>query len=200
MQAVFIDFEYHLKASHFAFAFTTKTISGLFSCFARWIKSQNYLSLQQNKSTDPKFQNPNREMMEQKSIKNFKKLVADFRALTTKDNQNKTKNLKETNLETITRVERQTKLQLLRIERLIAISSLTKKNRNLLAEQRKQKRRYHGVYSDDGVESGDKFSKSDNEEIFKKKTNAQTEKRTVAKTKTEPAMNLKKQNKTVHCN
>ena len=82
----------------------------------------------------------------------------------------------------------------------IAISSLTKKNRNLLAEQRKQKRRYHGVYSDDGVESGDKFSKSDNEEIFKKKTNAQTGKRTVAKTKTEPAMNLKKQNKTVHCN
>ena len=77
---------------------------------------------------------------------------------------------------------------------------MTKKNRNLLAEQRKQKRRYHGVYSDDGVESGDKFSKSDNEEIFKKKTNAQTGKRTVAKTKTEPAMNLKKQNKTVHCN
>ena len=39
--------------------------------------------------------------MEQKSIKNFKKLVANFRALTTKfqkDNQNKTKNLKETNL------------------------------------------------------------------------------------------------------
>ena len=40
-------------------------------------------------------------MMEQKNIKNFKKLVADFRALTTKvqkDNQKKTKNLKETNL------------------------------------------------------------------------------------------------------
>ena len=35
--------------------------------------------------------------MEQKSIENFKKLVADFRALTTKvqkDNQNKTKKLK----------------------------------------------------------------------------------------------------------
>ena len=40
-------------------------------------------------------------MMEQKSIENFKKLVANFRALTTKvqkDNQNKTKNLKETNI------------------------------------------------------------------------------------------------------
>ena len=40
-------------------------------------------------------------MMEQKNIKNFKKLVADFRALTTKvqkDNQDKIKNLKETNL------------------------------------------------------------------------------------------------------
>ena len=40
-------------------------------------------------------------MMEQKSIKNFKKLAADFRASTTKDkkdNQNKTKNLKEINL------------------------------------------------------------------------------------------------------
>ena len=39
--------------------------------------------------------------MEQKSIKNFKKLAADFRASTTKDkkdNQNKTKNLKEINL------------------------------------------------------------------------------------------------------
>ena len=38
--------------------------------------------------------------MKQKSIENFKKLVADFRTLTTKvqkDNQNKTKNLKETN-------------------------------------------------------------------------------------------------------
>ena len=38
--------------------------------------------------------------MEQKSIKNFKKLAADFRASTTKvqkDNQNKTKNLKEIN-------------------------------------------------------------------------------------------------------
>ena len=36
-------------------------------------------------------------MMEQKSIKTFKKLVANFRALTKKfqkDNQNKTKNLK----------------------------------------------------------------------------------------------------------
>ena len=35
--------------------------------------------------------------MEQKSIKNFKELVADFRALTTKvqkDNQSKTKKLK----------------------------------------------------------------------------------------------------------
>ena len=104
--------------------------------------------------------------MKQKSIKNFKKLVADFRTLTTKvqkDNQNKTKNLKETNLvleackkeyqklyleyenlkkknaksskrnclniETITRVEQRTKLQLLRIERLnLTLSSLTKKN------------------------------------------------------------------------
>ena len=40
-------------------------------------------------------------MMDQKGIENFKKLVADFRALTTKvqkDNQNKTKSLKETNL------------------------------------------------------------------------------------------------------
>ena len=39
--------------------------------------------------------------MDQKGIENFKKLVADFRALTTKvqkDNQNKTKSLKETNL------------------------------------------------------------------------------------------------------
>ena len=39
--------------------------------------------------------------MDQESIKNFKKLVADFRTLTTKvqkDNQNKTKSLKETNL------------------------------------------------------------------------------------------------------
>ena len=104
-------------------------------------------------------------MMEQKSIENFKKLVANFRALTTKvqkDNQNKTKNLKEANLvleackkeyqklhlehenfkkntksskrncldiETTTSVERQTKLELLKIERLnLAISTLTKKN------------------------------------------------------------------------
>ena len=40
-------------------------------------------------------------MTEQNSIENFKKLVADIRALTTKiqeDIQNKTKNLKETNL------------------------------------------------------------------------------------------------------
>ena len=39
--------------------------------------------------------------MDQKSIEHFKKLVTDFRALTTKvqkDNQNKTKSLKETNL------------------------------------------------------------------------------------------------------
>ena len=39
--------------------------------------------------------------MEQKSIKNFEMLVADFISLTTKvqkDNQNVTKNLKETNL------------------------------------------------------------------------------------------------------
>ena len=111
-------------------------------------------------NTDPKFQNPNREMMEQKNIKNFKKLVADLRTLTTKvqkDNQNQTKNLKDTNLvleackkeyqklylehrnlkkntnclniETITKVERQPKLQLLRIERLnLVISTLTKKN------------------------------------------------------------------------
>ena len=41
-------------------------------------------------------------MMDQKSIENFKKLVAYFGVLTTKvqnDNQNKTKSLKETNLE-----------------------------------------------------------------------------------------------------
>ena len=40
-------------------------------------------------------------MIDQKSIGNFKKLIADYRALTTKvqkDNQNKTKSLKETNL------------------------------------------------------------------------------------------------------
>ena len=40
-------------------------------------------------------------MMYQKGIENFKKLVADFRALTTKvqkDNPNKTKSLKRTNL------------------------------------------------------------------------------------------------------
>ena len=39
--------------------------------------------------------------MDQKSIEHFKNLVTDFRALTTKvqkDNQNKTKSLKETNL------------------------------------------------------------------------------------------------------
>ena len=39
--------------------------------------------------------------MEQKGIENFKKLVANFTSLTTKvqkDNQNKTKNLKETNI------------------------------------------------------------------------------------------------------
>ena len=39
--------------------------------------------------------------MDQESIKIFKKLVADFSTLTTKvqkDNQNKTKSLKETNL------------------------------------------------------------------------------------------------------
>ena len=104
-------------------------------------------------------------MMEQKIIENVKKLVAVYRALTTKvrkDNQNKTKNLKETNLvlesckkeyqklylehkklnkvtksrkgnhlniETITKVDQQTKVQLLRIERLnLTISSLMKKN------------------------------------------------------------------------
>ena len=41
-------------------------------------------------------------MMEQKSIEDFKKLVAGFRALTTKvqnSNHNKTKNLKDANLE-----------------------------------------------------------------------------------------------------
>ena len=41
-------------------------------------------------------------MMEQKSIEDFKKLVAGFRALTTKvqnSNRNKTKNLKDANLE-----------------------------------------------------------------------------------------------------
>ena len=98
--------------------------------------------------------------MDQKSIEHFKKLVTDFRALTTKvqkDNQNKTKSLKETNLvledcekeyqklfleqknlksskrnclniETITEaVKLQT--QLLRIEILnLGISSLMKKN------------------------------------------------------------------------
>ena len=40
-------------------------------------------------------------MMDQKGIENFKKLVADFRALTAKvqkDNRNKTKSLKQTNL------------------------------------------------------------------------------------------------------
>ena len=40
-------------------------------------------------------------MIDQKSIGNFKKLIADYRALTAKvqkDNQNKTKSLKETNL------------------------------------------------------------------------------------------------------
>ena len=40
-------------------------------------------------------------MMDQKGIENFKKLVADFRALTTKvqkDNPNKKKSLKQTNL------------------------------------------------------------------------------------------------------
>ena len=40
-------------------------------------------------------------MMEKNSIENFKKLVVDFRLLTAKvqkDNQNKTKILKETNL------------------------------------------------------------------------------------------------------
>ena len=40
-------------------------------------------------------------MMDEKVIKSFKKLVTDFRSLTTKvqkDNQNKTKSLKETNL------------------------------------------------------------------------------------------------------
>ena len=40
-------------------------------------------------------------MVEQKNIKSFEMLVADFRSLTTKDqkdNQNVTKNLKETNL------------------------------------------------------------------------------------------------------
>ena len=39
--------------------------------------------------------------MDEKVIKSFKKLVTDFRSLTTKvqkDNQNKTKSLKETNL------------------------------------------------------------------------------------------------------
>ena len=39
--------------------------------------------------------------MDQKSIEHFKKLVTNFRTLTTKvqkDNQNKTKSLKETNL------------------------------------------------------------------------------------------------------
>ena len=40
-------------------------------------------------------------MMDQKSIENFKKLVVDSRTLTTKlqkDNENKRKSLKETNL------------------------------------------------------------------------------------------------------
>ena len=86
-------------------------------------------------------------MMEQKSIENFKKLVAIFRPLTTKvqkgkkkyqklylehENFNK-KNMKSNkrnclNIETIRRVEQQTEL-LLRVERLnLAMSSLTKKN------------------------------------------------------------------------
>ena len=79
--------------------------------------------------------------------------------------------------------------------------SLIKKNRNLPAVQRKPKKRgYHDIYSDDGVESGDKFSKtnseSGNEDIVKKTKKAQTRKRTVAKTKIEPATKKKEEKTT----
>ena len=84
--------------------------------------------------------------------------------------------------ETITRVERQTKLQPLRIERL-KLSDIKKLVRNLLPAQRKPKKEsYYDVYSDDGVESGGELSESDG-----KSQKAQTRRRTVAKTTTEPA-------------
>ena len=65
------------------------------------------------------------------------------------------------------------------------------KLRNLLTAQRK-----HDVYSDDGIESGEKFSESSDEEIVKKKKKTLTKKRTVAKTKTtKPAKKRRKNNK-----
>ena len=85
-------------------------------------------------------------------------------------------------IETITRVERQTKLQPLTIERL-KLSDIKKLVRNLLPAQRKPKKEsYYDVYSDDGVESGGELSESDG-----KSQKAQTRRRTVAKTTTEPA-------------
>ena len=62
---------------------------------------------------------------------------------------------------------------------------------NLLTAQRKPKiRRYYGVYSDDGVKTGEEFgqnnSKSSYEEIVRKKKKTQTKKRTVAKTTVTP--------------
>ena len=77
------------------------------------------------------------------------------------------------------------------------------KLRNLLAAQRKPKKRcYYGIYSDDGIESGDEISDSDSEssdeKIIKKKKKAKIRKRTVAKTTTKPA--VKKKEKTTKRN
>ena len=75
---------------------------------------------------------------------------------------------------------------------------MTKKNKTNEAQRKPEKRRYYDVYSDDGVESGDQFSKSGIEEIVKKKKKAQIRKRTVAKTTTESA--TKKEEKTTERN
>ena len=118
----------------------------------------------------------------------------------------KTKNSKKNylNAETITEAVKQ-QTRLIKIERLnLAIWRLIKKKlRNLPSamQNRKPKKRccYNDVYSDDGIESDDEFSKNDgessNEEIVKKKTQAR--KGTVARMKTtttEPATKKRRKN------
>ena len=80
-------------------------------------------------------------------------------------------------------------------DRTIKLSDINfdkEKLRNLLAVQRKPKKRCcYDVNSDDGVESGDEFSNSDSdssdEEIVKKNKKAETRKERQRKTTTKPA-------------
>ena len=79
--------------------------------------------------------------MDQKKTKNFKKLVSDFRALTTKvqkENQNKTKSIKETNLVLEACIKEYQKLYLEHEN----LKTKTKKNE----EQKKELLKYRKYY------------------------------------------------------